>query len=199
MRARTGLLAIAFVVTLLLVFSAPPEARGSVSIAITWDRLLRQSTASVVVTPIEARSVWEGGRIYTYTRVHVDRSVAGELAEGGETWVRTMGGVVEKIGQIVEGEAVLEPGRPSLLFLHAALAGAVEVTGRGQGQFPVVTETSGTRLRVVRNNAVGALLAPHVSVSSNATRLAADVLHGRFVDDVAGEIAADWGRTHARP
>ena len=198
MRARAGLLAMAFAATLLFAFSWLPEARGSVSIAITWDRLLRQSTASALVTPVDMRSVWEGGRIYTYTRVHVDRMVAGELADGTEAWVRTMGGIVDKVGQIVEGEPVLEPGHPSLLFLHAGPAGTVEVTGRGQGQFPVIANDGSARARIVRNNAVGALLAPHVSMSSNATRLAADVLHGRYVDDVAGEIASDWNRTHGR-
>ena len=199
MRARAHLLLVALAGTLLFVFAMLPEARGSVSIAITWDRLLGQSTASAVVMPIEARSVWEDGRIYTYTRVRVDHAVAGELADGSETWVRTMGGVVDKIGQLVDGEAVLEPGRPSLLFVHARPAGAVEVTARGQGQFPLVTEEHSARPRIVRNGAVGALLAPQVRVSSASTRLAADVLHGRYVDDVAGEIAADWSRTHARP
>jgi hypothetical protein len=150
----------------------------------------------VVVTPIESRSVWESGRIYTYTRVSVDRVVAGELV-GNDAWVRTMGGVVGNIGQIVEGEAVLAPGQ-SLLFVHAGPIGALEVTARGQGQFPIVTGDAKTPARVVRSHAMGALVAPQVIVSSAATRLAADVLHGRIVDDVAGDVAADWSRLHAR-
>jgi hypothetical protein len=199
MRARAPLLAAAFAATMLVVFAALPRAHGSVSIAITWDGLLRQSVASAVVMPLEARSVWEGGRIYTYTRVRVDRAIAGDILEGGETWVRTMGGVVDRIGQIVEGEAVLAPGKPSLLFVRAGPAGTMEVTARGQGQFPVVADVNQARPRVVRNSAVGALFAPQVRASSAATRLAADVLHGRYVDEVAGEIAADWSRAHARP
>ena len=197
MRARARLWAVAFAGALLLVLALLPEARGSVSIAITWDGLLRESTASAVVTPIEALSVWEGGRIYTYTRVRVDRPIAGDAGAAGEMWVRTMGGIVGKLGQLVEGEAVLVPGQPSLLFVHGGPAGVTEVTGRGQGQFPVVTEAN-TAPRIVRNRAVGVLLSPQVHVSSAATRLAGDVLHGRYVDDVAGEIAGDWSRTHAR-
>jgi hypothetical protein len=168
-----------------------------VSIAVTWDGLLRESTASAVVTPLDAQSVWEDGRIYTYTRVRVDRPIAGDLNAGGETWVRTMGGIVGKLGQLVEGEAVLVPGQPSLLFVHAAAtAGVNEVTARGQGQFPVIAAPDGAP-RVVRNRAVGVLFSPQVRISSLATRLAADVLHERHVDDVAGEIAGDWSRTHA--
>src|SRR5579872_6119804 len=95
---------------------AASDARASVSIQVTWDSLLRESTAAAVVTPTDAQSVWENGRIYTYTHVHVDRAVAGELATGSDAWVRTMGGIVGKIGQRVEGEAVLAPGHASLLF-----------------------------------------------------------------------------------
>jgi hypothetical protein len=169
-----------------------------VSISVTWDGLLRASSAAAVVTPVEARAIWENGRIYTYTRVQVNRSVAGDLGAGSEAWVRTMGGIVDKIGQIVEGEALLATGQPSLLFLHAGPIGALEVTARGQGQFPIVTVDPQTPPRVVRSHAVGAIVAPPLAVSSPANRLAADVLHGRVVDDVAGDIAADWSRTHAR-
>jgi hypothetical protein len=171
-------------------------ADASVSIAVTWEGLLHESTASVVVTPLESRSAWEGGRIYTYTRVNIDRVLAGALAAGSEASVRTMGGVVGKIGQIVEGEAVLTPGQ-SLLFVHAGPAGTLEVTARGQGQFPIVTGDAKTPARVIRSQSTGGLLPPQVVTSSAATRLAADVLHGRFVDDVAGEIATDWVRLHA--
>jgi hypothetical protein len=189
---------------LCLALTAPPlalatltgDVHASVSIAVTWDGLLRESTASVVVTPIESRCAWESGRIYTYTRVSVDRVLAGEIAAGSEAWVRTMGGIVGKIGQIVEGEAVLAPGQ-SLLFVHAGPAGTLEVTARGQGQFPIVTGDAKTPARVVRSRATGGLVAPQIVVSSAATRLAADVLHGRFVDDVAGEVAAGWSRLHA--
>src|SRR5580698_2218506 len=116
------------------------DVRASTSIAVTWDGLLRESTAAALVTALEARPVWEGNRIYTYTHVRVDRGVAGELATGDDVWVRTMGGVVGKTGQVVDGEPVLTRGQSSLLFLHPIAgrpAGAFDVTARGQGQFPV--------------------------------------------------------------
>jgi hypothetical protein len=181
-----------------LVALVTPDASASVSVAVTWDGLLHDSTAAAIVTPVEARSAWENGRIYTYTRVRVDRVVAGDLAPGSDAWVRTMGGVVDKIGQAVEGEAVLAPGRACLLFVHAGPPGALEVTARGQGQFPIVADDPKLPPRVVRGRSVGALLPrPFVATQPVAPRLAADVMHDRPVDDVTRDVAADWGRAHA--
>jgi hypothetical protein len=178
--------------------ASSPDARASTSLAVTWEGLLRESTAAVIVTPLDSSAAWENGRIYTYTRARVDRSVSGQLASLTEVSVRTMGGVVGKIGQSVEGEAVLVPQQPSLLFLHPGPAGAYDVTARGQGQFPVVADDPKLPARVVRSHAVGLLFVPRVAPPLAAPQLAADLLHGRFVDDVAREIAAAWDRAHAR-
>lgn len=180
---------------------AATDAGASVSIQVTWDGLLRESTAAAIVTPTESQSVWEDGRIYTYTHVHVDRAIAGDIATGDEPWVRTMGGVVGKIGQRVEGEAVLAPGHASLLFLHTggnAPAGIYQVTARGQGQFPVVPAADGVSPpHLVRSTAAGVLVPPNVAGPVPNPVLAADVVHGRAVDDVATDVVAAWGRVHA--
>jgi len=192
------LLAISSPVGLALLAGA--AASASVSVAVSWDALLHESTAAAVITPTtEARSVWEGGRIYTYSRVHVDRAVAGDVNAGDDAWVRTMGGIVGRVGQIVEGEAVLAPGQPSLLFLRPGDAGTFEVTARGQGQFPLVADSDATKpLRVVRSNAVGALVQPRPVGPVVLPRLAAEILHGRSIDDVARDIVAAWSRAHAQ-
>ncbi len=187
----------AFLVAALGFTLLAANARASVSIAATWEGLLAESTGAAVMTPVEARSVWENGRIYTYTRLSVDRTVAGDLSQGSTVWVRTMGGVVGKVGQSVEGEAVFVPGHSSLLFLHAGPAGAFEVTARGQGQYPVVADDSRAPPRLVRSNSAGAIL-PRAGAAGAGSRLAAEAIHGRLVDDVALEIAADWGRTHRK-
>ncbi len=177
---------------------APRAAHASVSIAVSWDGLLQESTSAAVVTPFEAHALWENGRIFTYTHVRVERALAGDLAPGTDAWVRTMGGIVGDIGQVVEGEAVLSPGRSALLFLHplssAGSTPALEVTARGQGQFPVVADADPARPpHVVRNSAAGLLMLPH----TGPVRLAAELLHGLFVDDAArgGQLRVD---THAR-
>ncbi|HTB77281.1 MAG TPA: hypothetical protein VK762_28750 [Polyangiaceae bacterium] len=176
----------------------PADAAASVSIAATFDGLLHDSTTAAVVTAAESRAVWEDGRIYTYTHVHVSRAVAGELTTGGEAWVRTMGGVVGKVGQIVEGEAAFAPGDSSLLFLRPGPIGAYVVTDRGQGQYPVVVDDPKQVAHIVKSHSVGMLVAPRVVATAAAPRLAAEVLHGRPVDDVAQEIAAAWVSAHAR-
>jgi hypothetical protein len=177
---------------------AAVEAQASVSIQVTWDALLHESSAAVVATPIDSRSVWENGRIYTYSHLHVDRAVAGELPAGGDAWVRTMGGVVGKVGQLVDGEPVFAVGQTSLLFLHPGPAGAFVVTARGQGQFPLVTDVDPKAPpHLVRSASAGALMPPHPAGPVPAAPFAADVVHGRRGDAVARDVVASWDRTHA--
>ncbi len=181
-----------------LLLATPSQA--SVSIAVSWEGLLQDSTSVAIATPFEARAAWENGRIYTYTHVRIDRGIVGNVASGNNAWVRTMGGIVGNIGQSVEGEAVLAPGRSSLLFLHLLRAGPVssfEVTARGQGQFPVVPGSDPTQpAHVVRNGAVGLLLARRGPPAS--APLAGEFLHGLSIDDAAREVNSAWGRTHVR-
>jgi hypothetical protein len=170
---------------------------ASVSIAVSWEGLLQESTAVAIATPFESKAVWENGRIYTYTHVRVDRAIAGELAQGAEAWVRTMGGIVGDTGQSVEGEAILGMNQSSLLFLHAGPASSFAVTARGQGQFPMVKASDPTQpAHVVRNGAVGLLMERHDTAGVPA-RLAGDVLHGLSIDDAARQVTSAWSRTHA--
>jgi hypothetical protein len=172
----------------------PSDAPASVSIAVTWEGLLRESTAAALVTPEDGMAVWEGGRIYTYTHVRVDRRVAGE-APASDAWVRTMGGEVGSVGQLVDGEAALAPGQQSLLFLKTGPVGAYTVTARGQGQFVVKSGDPTAPPRLARSRSVGMLLPPRATTPGV---LAADVMDGRSVDDVARDVAASWSALHAR-
>lgn len=197
--------------------ASPNEARASVSIAVAFDALVKDADAVAVVTPVDATSVWEEGRIYTYTKVKVDQGVAGELSAGNEGWVRTMGGVVGKIGQMVDGEPVLTTGKSSLVFLRKFKAGGVfEVSARAQGQYPIVIDDAKVK-KVIRSANVGVLFPPKAkaAVPTDTTqpqstgpsqvtepakiRLAQEVLHDRPLDDVAREIAATWKRLHPAP
>ena len=76
----------------------PSDAAASVSIAVGFEMLVKDADAVAVITPAESQSIWEDGRIYTYTKVKVDQGVAGDVGPGADGWVRTMGGVVGKIG-----------------------------------------------------------------------------------------------------
>jgi hypothetical protein len=170
------------------------DARASVSVAITFDALVQDSSAVVIGTPTEQRSVWEGAHIYTYSRMHVDSPIVGKLDRDDELWVRTMGGIVGKVGQIVEGEADLTLGRPSLFFLRRSPAGIYVVSAHAQGQFGLYTDEQ-MKLRVRKSSAVGALFQPRGTDGTAA--LAAEVIHGRTVAEAAQSIAMAWNRTHA--
>ena len=101
----------------MLFFAAPADA--SVSFTVPMDALVEESSAACVVSPTFATSVWENGRIATYTRAHVDRVLAGSASN--EVWIKTLGGAVGDVGQNVDGEAVLRPGRQSVVFSPCGL------------------------------------------------------------------------------
>jgi hypothetical protein len=204
----------------------PSDASASVSIAVGFDALVKDADAVVVITPNEAQSVWEDGRIYTYTKVKVDQGVAGDLGAGADGWVRTMGGVVGKIGQMVDGEPVFQTGKPSLLFLRKFKENTVfEVSARGQGQYPIKIDET-THLKRLIKSAHGGLIIPpkppanaagqsgqvqtqsvipnqspgaSLDLTKQPLRLAQDVLHERSFDEATREISAAWKRTHPPP
>lgn len=195
----------------------PSHASASVSIAVGFDALVKDADVVAVITPGETKSVWEDGRIYTYTKVKVDQGIAGEVGAGADGWVRTMGGVVGKIGQLVDGEPVFVAGKPSLLFLRKFKASEVyEVSARSQGQYPVTLDERTKTKKIIRSTNVGVLFPPKdkgpivatdiepqstskdgvADVSPVLRRLAQDVLHDRALDEAAREIATTWKRLH---
>jgi hypothetical protein len=198
MHAGAIRLAMRLILCLALSISLPfvTEARASVSVAISWESLLGSSVAAVCVTPAESQSIWEEGRIVTYTRVHVDRPVAGSLPTSSDPWIRTLGGIVGNVGQRVEGEAVLSIGRPSLIFVRPGPGGTFRVTERSQGQYAIVSAGSGST-HILRASSAGAILKPMAAPTSAGARLASDVLGDRAVEDAVSEIASEWGHTHA--
>lgn len=201
---------------LALPLLAPSDAAASVSIAVGFDQLVKDADSVVLVTAGDGQSAWEDGRIVTYTKVHVDQGVAGDLGAGSDTYVRTLGGVVGKIGQLVDGEAVLQKDKPSLLFLRKFKTGSFEVSARGQGQYPVVLDEKTKARKLMRSHSAGMILPPKpvqppasgvqtqsVTVDPNAKastttiKLAHELLHERPLDDGAREISTAWTRLHA--
>jgi Matrixin len=206
-RAR-GALAIGGAAVALATLAAH-DAAASVSISVLFEDLVRGASAAAIVSPLEKQAVWEGGHIATYTHVRVDQVMGGSLP--GELWVRTLGGGVGRIGQIVEGEAQFAVGQASLVFLRphvdpvgARADDAFVVVERAQGQFPVAGG-DGEGRHLTQAPDVGSLIAPppaHWDRAAQrlpagvAPRLARDVLEGRTLRDAAREIAAAWPRMH---
>lgn len=162
---------------------AVADARATVAVLLTLEELVESSAHVVVGTPGERYSVWEelpsGKRIVTYTKVAVERAVAG--SPGGEVWVRSLGGAVGKIGQSVAGEAQLHTGKRALLFLAKA-GGTLVVTGMSQGHFPVVADDKGVA-RLAPSPDQGLLLARRGPSLSAQERLV-----GGKLDDAASLV-----------
>lgn len=185
-----------------------PSASASVSFAVAYDDMVSDADAVAVVTPLDQRSVWEDNRIVTYTRLKVEEGVAGQITNGTEVWVRTLGGAIGKIGQLVDGEPVFVQGKSSLVFARAYKPGTFTVVARAQGQFPVLVDPQTKRKSVAKNANCGLLLPRPQAVQTTVgpvapqahgtmtTIVAVDVLHGRMLEDVTRDIASQWKRLH---
>jgi hypothetical protein len=175
------------------------SAEASVSAAAVFDDLVQQSSAVAVVTVLDQTSEWEGNRIVTYTGLRVDRLVAGQLP--AQVRLRTHGGSVGHIGQLVEGQPTFAVGSAYLVFLrphvdpatHATSDAFVVVDG-AQGQF-VVSAAKGKPARLASAGNVGAVVDPPGRPAG--ARLAREVLEGRGVDDAIATIAAAFRRPGA--
>src|SRR5262245_15817589 len=108
------------------VFRVRP-AQATIMRAVTLNELVSQSRHAIVATPGEATSRWEtiGGRerIVTYTQVRVEYPLDGTAPSSSELVVRTLGGRVGDIGQIVDGEAPLRRRATAALFLEPIATG----------------------------------------------------------------------------
>jgi hypothetical protein len=155
-----------------------PEAHASVSIPLAFHALARSADRVLIGTVVESISLWEddaGGsrRIVTYHRVRVDRQATDEAP--GDVWVRCMGGIVDGIGQRVEGEAALRTGLRAMLFLTSRSDGTFSVLGLAQGMYPIKRSDDGVE-RLAAPRSPGIVLQPQPDA-------AMFVLPGKTVDD----------------
>jgi hypothetical protein len=115
-------------------------AQASVARAVPLEALTGRSRHVLLGEPLDAYSVWEriGGRkhIVTYTRVRAHELLAGADPQADELLVRTLGGQVGELGELVHGEAVLRVGHRSVLFVMPS-QDALAVTAMAQGHYPL--------------------------------------------------------------
>lgn len=161
----------------------PPTAEASISVLLSLDELLTASTSVVVGTASQRRSQWEdlpnGRRIVTYTKIKVDKAIVG--SPGSEVWVRTLGGVVDDIGQAVSGEAQIAVGSKSVLFLMTR-GDVTVITGMAQGHFPIVADDKGVGRLRASPDAGTQIRTPGPVIAAR------DVLIGQSADDAATTI-----------
>lgn len=176
------------------------DGSASTSIALTLDDLARDAEVIARVTALDRTSAWTEGRIVTSTRVRVDGVLGGQTA-GDVVTVRSLGGVVDGVGQRVEGEPELTPGATAFVFLKRTGHGsgdAMRVVGRAQGRWLVARD--GAR-EVVHVRDAGMLVTrgPLVPRGPLAPRgKLATELDGVSTQAASLEIASAWRSTHAR-
>jgi len=126
-------------------------AQASLARAVQVEELVSRSQHVMLGEPLDADSVWEqvGQRkhIVTYTRVRALEMLGGADPKQDELLVRTLGGRVGNLGELVHGEALLTLGERSVLFVMPTRAG-LSVTAMAQGHYPLARDTAGIeRLR----------------------------------------------------
>jgi hypothetical protein len=162
------------------------RSEASVSRPLSLAELVKSSRHAVVATPVDLFAQWDSlgdhRRIITYTMVRTEYSLDGRPPATRELLVRTLGGIVDGIGQIVPGEAVLRRGTTAAIFLTDVAKDLFAVTGMAQGHYPLVTDAQGIRR----------LVASHGAVEMPATAAAAvKRLDGQSVEDVEKLIYAE--------
>ena len=122
-------------------------APASIVRGLTLEELVRGSHRIVTGVALESASHWvsigQQRRIVTDTRVKCEALL--EPGRSTELIVRTYGGQVGRIGELVQGEPQLVLGSPCLLFLCGPLEGVHYVMGMAQGHYPLRTGSGETR------------------------------------------------------
>lgn len=125
---------------------------ASSAVPVSLSQLVGRSDHILVGTPRKGEGLWEptelGTRIVTYTEVEVDHALDGRATSKRVT-VRTLGGRVGEIGQLVSGEAELQLNRKAVLFLaHTGLVRGADpvlgVSAMAQGHYPLLADAAGT-------------------------------------------------------
>lgn len=114
---------------------------GSTARALSLPELVTYCRHALVGTATNSTSRWEttgdSRRIVTYYQVDVAHSIDGRPPSDLTLMVRTLGGRVGHIGQLVHGEAKLEMEAASVLFLSQSVEGLFTVTAMAQGHYPL--------------------------------------------------------------
>jgi hypothetical protein len=142
------------------VLAAPRLASATLARAVSLPELVGRSTYALVGTAMDASSRWEtvgqSRRIVTYVRIEVTQPIDGRPPPETSLTVRTLGGRVGDIGQLVHGEARFELGGPA--------DDAVRL--RASPNIPSLTRVDGSAVqRLVRRTVV------------EAERLVSDIMH----------------------
>ena len=131
-------------------------------------RLVRRSTMVVVATPVSSESHWatigNTERVVTDHTLEVSWTLRGDDVTGKDVVVRTLGGTVDGVAQLVYGEARLRMGQASLLFLVTDRDSMLHVLGMAQGHYPAAPDDKG-EWRIRRSPGLEGVIHPERSAS----------------------------------
>jgi hypothetical protein len=117
------------------------SASATVVRSLSLPALVQGSRRIVVVTALGSASHYEElgrrRRIVTDTRVRVDEGIAKSDGLDSELMVRTLGGSVAGVGELVHGQAQLVLGETCVAFLLQGPDGLHYVNGMAQGHYPL--------------------------------------------------------------
>lgn len=129
----------------------PQTAQATLVIGLTLQQLVERSTHIVVVSALDARSFQTtiGGRrcIVTETRVQIEDVLGRQPPAAQVLSVRTLGGKVGGMGELVLGQASFSASTPDVAFLKRGRDGAHWFVGMAQGHYPIYGRGSEQSLR----------------------------------------------------
>jgi hypothetical protein len=158
-------------------------ASATIVRALSLSALVQTSRRVLVVTALASESHFEElgrrRRVVTDTRVRVEEVVAKGEGVDSELLVRTLGGSVGRLGELVHGQARLTFGQPCVAFLLQGPDELHYVNGMAQGHYPL---ENGAARRLARS--------PDLPEILNFDRSAVKTLVGRELDAARTQIRA---------
>jgi hypothetical protein len=125
----------------------PGVARATLVRGLTLKQLSLRATAIVALRALDSSSHYEdiAGRrlIVTDTRVRIEDVLAKGAPRDRELLVRTLGGRVGGMRELVLGQPALSLARSDVAFLQLGSDGAHWFTGMAQGHYPLVDTEQG--------------------------------------------------------
>ncbi len=171
--------------TLLATLSLSRVSRATTARAVSLADLVARSTRIARAMPLEGSARFEDigdtRHIVTYTRLRIDELISGSPNEP-EILVRTLGGRIDKLGEIVHGEAQLALNEACVVFLQTNSDGIDQVTEMAQGHYPLHSDASGA-LRLVASRNM-----PHLLNGASTPNAAAIRLPGLQLDEARALI-----------
>jgi hypothetical protein len=134
----------------LLTASVTKPAAATVVRSVSLPKLVQSSRRIVVMTALVSDCHFEElgrrRRIVTDTRVRIEEYVAKGPGSDSELMVRTLGGSVGRLGELVHGQARLAIGETCVAFLLQGPDGLHYVNAMAQGHYPLASEATTRRL-----------------------------------------------------